>query len=264
MSSSKKSENGKSEPKKKTSSVVSDLEPEVFIDETSGNSSVSKAVVERLKLMAEVANEKFLTSSEPNRDNLLATISIPKTTISQGYRMGSRLPRMNNDVNTRLKFLSLQVCPTFMTPKRYLKMQTDEGYIKFSESFVSDVAASVTRFVRNINDVAAVWTETKMFGNEILTFIMQESVNFIVGAPFVREALESLAMTLYAEDRIISQVKKLDGIIDKKRYKLFRKHISTTLLATYNIFIDPGECFANDVISRFITLWVYALLDIND
>ncbi|CCG21395.1 hypothetical protein CORT_0A10100 [Candida orthopsilosis Co 90-125] len=175
---------------------------------------------------------------------------------------GSRLPPLNAHLTTRVNILSLQVYHGKTNPSKYLKQCEDVQFLEFAIKIKQRIVLSVQKLVRLVIEVAEAWNNTSMFSNEVIGFIIQQSNQFIVGSPFESELVEPFCLSLFADTKIIEQVEKLHKFINKSRFKKFRRDISTRMASVFNLTVDINE-FANDLVSKFMALWMFALLDIN-
>ncbi|KAI5949994.1 hypothetical protein KGF57_004504 [Candida theae] len=175
---------------------------------------------------------------------------------------GSRLPPVNAHLTTRVNILSLQVYRGKTNPSKYLKECENVQFIEFAIKVRHRINHSVQKLVRLVIEVAEAWSNTQMFSNEVIGFIIQQSNQFVVGSPFEAELVEPFCISLYADTKIIEQVEKLHKFIDKSKYKKFKRDVSTRMASVFNMAIDTDE-FANDLVSKFVALWLFALLDID-
>ena len=175
---------------------------------------------------------------------------------------GSRLPPLNAHLTTRVNILSLQVYQGKTTPSKYLKECKDVQFVEFAIKYKNRMVLLVQKLVRLVTEVAEAWNNTRMFSNEVIGFIIQQSNQFIVGSPFDADLVEPFCLSLYADTKIIDQVDKLHKFIGKLKYKRFRRDIGTRMVSVFNMTVDIEE-FANDLVSRFMALWIFALLDLN-
>jgi len=191
-----------------------------------------------------------------------------KRTVSQDLDIfsnnatGTRLPPFNAHLTTRVNILALQVYYGKTNPSKYLKQCDDVQFIEFATKIRLRIVLLVQKLVRLVIEVAEAWNNTLMFSNEVIGFIIQQSNQFIVGSPFEIDLVEPFCLSLFADSKIIEQVEKLHKYISKPKFRKFRRDISTRVASVFNLMVDPGE-FANDLVSRFMALWMFALLDIN-
>lgn len=221
-------------------------------------------LIDKIKSLFAPAKSVYVDASEDNTEDefgLKKSVSKDIYIFSENST-GSRLPPLNAHLTTRVNILSLQVYQGKTTPSKYLKQCEDTQFVEFAIKYKNRVALLIQKLVRLVTEVAEAWNNTLMFSNEVIGFIIQQSSQFIVGSPFDADLVEPFCLSLYADTKIIDQVDKLHKFIGKLKYKRFRRDVGTRMASVFNMTVDTEE-FANDLVSRFMALWIFALLDIN-
>ncbi|KAI5954107.1 hypothetical protein CANMA_004946 [Candida margitis] len=219
----------------------------------------------RLKNLFAPAQSVYFDAPEDNRKDefgLQRSVSGDLYIFSENAT-GSRLPPLNAHLTTRVNILSLSVYYGKSNPSRYLKQCEDVQFVEFATKIRQRIVLSVQKLVRLVIEVAEAWNNTLMFSNEVIGFIMQQSMHFIVGSTYDSDLVESFCLSLFADPKITEQVEKLHKVINSSKFRKFRRDISTRMSSVFNLTVDTGDFFANDLVSKFMALWMFALLDIN-
>ncbi|KAI5951303.1 hypothetical protein KGF54_004377 [Candida jiufengensis] len=206
-------------------------------------------------------------SDNKTKDDQLKEIQdfkIPTLPLPNNYQ--KRLPKLNYNLKTRLNFLSMEIYNSSKTTQSFLHQNEDIvtlEFIAFTNKFKLKLYKSLNRLINEIIEISKIWYNSPMFGFEIIKLILQESSNFIVGCPYDPILVECFCFTLYCDYEILNLVVKLKDQLKRSKFKKFKNDICLNMLIVFNLNIKNGDEFANDFISKFITLWVYALLDVN-
>ncbi|KAI5960190.1 uncharacterized protein KGF55_004913 [Candida pseudojiufengensis] len=202
-----------------------------------------------------------------DKDELIQDIidyKIPTLPLPNNYQ--KRLPKLNCYLKTRLNFLSMEIYNSSNTTNKFLNDHVEEldlDFVAFTNKFKIKLYKSIKFLVNSIIEISKIWYNSPMFSFEVIKIILEESSNFIVGNPFDPILIECFCFTLFSDYEILNLVKYLNYELKKSKFNKFKKDISLNMLIVFNLPVKNDFEFANSLISKFITLWVYALMDIN-
>ncbi|CAI5756763.1 unnamed protein product [Candida verbasci] len=229
---------------------------------------MSKIVVRKPNFLKRSTTTKFDASEdEYSLENIQLGIASVNFDIEKSKIDAKKLPKVIHQPGLRFNYLSLAISESEITPIKYLRNlhSSDRALIEFACGFRFEILSSIDRMVNFINGLGNKKYENKKFGQDFICFIIGESSMFIHDddSKFDKDLIEGFLYSIYSDFDVIQLVKNLEMILKGGKFKGLKKGISDSMVAAFNLYINPCEGFENDLIARLITLWIFALLNIN-